>query len=377
VKRLTAIALLAAAGCAAVTARPVEPPSGPAHPAGVLHLMWRTTLHEHGLFEPDPEECATAALANGRLVLGTRGATIVGVAPDTGHVDWLTPVSGGVDSAARFDTARGQVYVGADDGSFYAVDPATGGIRWTYRGKGAFERAPAVASDLIYAASATDRVVALDPATGAWRWQYEREMPDGFTIHGYAAPRLHGSQLLAGFADGYFVALTANTGEVVWARSLAATSDQFVDVDTTPSIAGDQAYVASYSGGLCAVDLQDGAIKWRLPIQGVGDVSATNNRLFFVAPRQGLHAADLQGHVLWRQGLTEAGDLTQPQVIGRYLVFSGSRAGLFIVDRTTGELQEIFNPGHGVCAAPTVDEAQHRLYVISNGGSLYALDYGT
>ncbi|MFL5307126.1 MAG: PQQ-binding-like beta-propeller repeat protein [Polyangia bacterium] len=373
-KRFIAL-LLAAAGCASVTARPIEPATQPAHPAGVLHLQWRTTLHEHGLFEPDPEECATPVLADGHLVLGTRAGAAVGVAPATGHVDWITPLSGGVDGGARFDQAHGQVYIGTDDGALYALDPSSGAVRWTYRGKGAIERPPELGGDLVYAATDIDRVVALEAATGKWRWQYERDMPDGFTIHGYAGPRLHGQQLLTGFADGYFVALSAASGEVVWARSLAATSDQFVDVDTTPALAGDLAYVSSYSGGLAAVELQDGAVKWRLPVQGVGDVSVTDGRLFFVAPRQGLHAADLEGHVLWRQGLTEAGDLTRPQVFGRYLIFSGSRAGLFVVDRTNGELQELFNPGHGVCAAPLVDEAQHKLYVLSNGGSFYALDY--
>ena len=228
-------------GCPAappITARPVEGAEPPAHPAGVLQMVWRTTLHEHGLFEPAPEECATGALANGHLVIGSRASSVVGVAPDTGHVDWVTGVSGGVDSTARFDRAHGQVYVGADDGTFYAFDPASGAIRWTYHGKGAFERAPELGADLVYAASATDRVVALDPATGKWRWQYEREMPEGFTIHGYAGPRLHGNELLAGFADGYFVSLGAASGEVLWARSLATASEQFVDVDTTPALAG-------------------------------------------------------------------------------------------------------------------------------------------
>ena len=254
-------------------------------------MVWRTTLHEHGLFEPEPEECATGALANGHLVIGSRASNVVGVAPDTGHVDWVTGVSGGVDSTARFDPSHGQVYVGADDGTFYAFYPASGAVRWTYHGKGASNARPS-GSHLIYAASATDRVVALEPATGKWRWQYEREMPEGFTIHGYAAPRLHGNQLLTGFADGYFVSLAAASGEVVWARSLATASEQFVDVDTTPALAGDLAYVASYSGGLCAVDLLDGVIKWRLPVEGVGDVSVADGRLFFVAPRQGLHSAD-------------------------------------------------------------------------------------
>ena len=235
-------------------------------------------------------------------------ATIAGVVPETGHVDWVTGVSGGVDSTARFDSARGQVYVGTDDGSFYAVDPGSGKIRWTYHGKGEFERAPEVGPESASTPPAPATTWwALDPATGKWRWQYEREMPEGFTIHGYAGPRLHGNELLAGFADGYFVALSAGSGEVLWARSLATASEQFIDVDTTPALAGDLAYVSSYSGGLCAVDLKDGAIKWRLGVEGVGDVSIADGRLFFAAPRQGVHAADLQGHVLWRQGLTEAG----------------------------------------------------------------------
>ena len=46
---------------------------------------------------------------------------------------------------------------------------------------------------------------------------------------------------------------------------------------------------------------------------------------------------------------------------------------MFVVDRATGALLEMFNPGHGVCAAPTLDAVNRRLYVLSNSGSLYAL----
>ena len=253
------------------------------HPAGIVQIAWRVSLHDHGLFEPAPEECASGVLANGRLVIGSRAANLVGVAPDTGHIDWVTGVSGGVDSEARFDAARGQVYVGADDGSFYAVDPKTGVIRWTYRGKGAIERPVDMGGDLVYVTTASDRVVALEAATGKWRWQYERDMPEGFTIHGYAGARLRGDRLLAGFADGYLVSLAAATGDVVWAKSLAAASEQFVDVDTTPAFApkGDVTYVSSYSGGLYALDARDGSVRWRLSIEGAGDVTAADRAPVF------------------------------------------------------------------------------------------------
>jgi len=105
---LLAVAVALASGCAGATTRRVQGVDSPAHPAGVLHMVWRSTLHEHGLFEPAPEECATGALAGGHLVIGSRAGNVVGVAPETGHVDWVTGVSGGVDSVARYDAARAE-----------------------------------------------------------------------------------------------------------------------------------------------------------------------------------------------------------------------------------------------------------------------------
>ena len=364
----------AAASCASMTTREAKPVKDRAAPAGIVHVRWRTEIHAHKLFQPQPEECASGALAGDRLVIGSREGSVLGVRLADGHLDWATRVTGGVDSDARFDSKRGQVYVGADDGSFYALDAGNGAVRFKYAAKGAIERGAEVGGDTVYFATAADRVIALDAVTGKWRWQYERETPDGFTIHGYSAPRLQGGRIFAGFADGYLVALQATSGEVVWAKSLAATSDQFVDVDSTPVLASDVVYAASYSGGVYALDAKDGSTRWRLPVEGAGPMNLVDGHLFFAAPREGLQAASAGGQIMWRQGLAEAGDLTPPLAMGHYLIFSGSRGGLFVVDARDGDLLEVFNPGDGICASATLDLDRQRLYVLSNGGSLYALD---
>jgi outer membrane protein assembly factor BamB len=344
-------------------------------PAGVVHVRWRVELHAHQLFEARPEECAVGVVAGGRLVIGSRAGSMVGVSTANGHIDWATAATGGVDSEARLDAEHGQVYMGADDGSFYAIEPATGRIRWTYRAKGAIDERAELGGDTVYLASSADQVIALDARTGKWRWQYDRETPDGFTIHGYGGPRLHGNQLLAGFADGYLVSLQISNGEVAWAHGLAGTSEQFVDVDSTPVLDGQTVLAASYSGGVYALDLKDGATRWRAPIEGVGPLSLIDGRIYFASPRSGLHALSKQdGQILWRQGLPDAGDMTAPQAVGRFLVFSGSRGGLFVVDPASGQLLEVFNPGNGVCAGGTYDPATQRFYLLSNGGTLYALD---
>jgi len=343
------------------------------YPAGVVQMRWRTVIHSYPATEAQPEECATGALVDSRLVLGSRAGQVAAVDTATGRVVWSVPIAGSVDGEARFDSARGQVYLGSDDGVFYAIDPKDGSTRWSFRGKGSIESRPEVGPALVYFTSAANRVVALDAATGGKRWQYERDAPEGFSIHGHAGPRLGGDVLYTGFDDGYLVALTAETGELRWARSLAAASEQFVDVDSTPVLRDDLVVAASYSGGLHALRARDGEPVWRMGIEGAVAIRAGANRLYVASPRDGLAAVTMQGQIEWRQGLAQAGDLTPPQEVGPYLVFTGSRSGLFVLDRLKGEVLQIFDPGRGMCAAPLIDAERREIYVLANSGTLYAL----
>ena len=368
------LAAASALGCFGATVRRADQSAGHEYPAGVTALRWRTPINQRELFEPRPEECASGAVVGNRLIIGSRAGQVVALDLADGKIVWQTPVSGGVDAEARFDPSYGQVYVGTDDGFVYAVDPQSGGIRWSYRGKGAIERRPELGGDAIYVASAADRLVALEPRTGKSIWQYERESPEGFTIHGHSGPRLHRGLVYTGFSDGFLMALNAGTGDVVWARSLASASEQYVDVDSTPATLGDDVLLASsYSGGLYALSAASGDVRWRLGIEGASGVQVIGDRLYFAAPRDGLTALTLTGDILWRQGLAEAGDLTPPMGVGPLLVFSGSRAGLFFVDRASGKLLEIFNPGRGMCASATIGPDGRTLYALANSGTVYAL----
>jgi outer membrane protein assembly factor BamB len=368
------LAAASALGCFGATVRRADQRGGHEYPAGVTALRWRTPINQRELFEPRPEECASGAVVGNRLIIGSRAGQVVALDLADGKIVWQTPVSGGVDAEARFDPSYGQVYVGTDDGFVYAVDPQSGGIRWSYRGKGAIERRPELGGDAIYVASAADRLVALEPRTGKSIWQYERESPEGFTIHGHSGPRLHRGLVYTGFSDGFLMALNAGTGDVVWARSLASASEQYVDVDSTPATLGEDVLLASsYSGGLYALSATSGDVRWRLGIEGASGVQVIGDRLYFAAPRDGLTALTLTGDILWRQGLAEAGDLTPPVGVGPLLVFSGSRAGLFLVDRASGKLLEIFNPGRGMCASATIGPDGHTLYALANSGTVYAL----
>ena len=343
------------------------------YPAGVVQMLWRTVIHPYSASDAQPEECATGALVDSRLILGSRAGQVAAVDTTNGRVIWSVPIAGAVESEARFDPARGQVYLGSDDGVYYAIDPQDGKIRWSYRGKGSVESRPELGPALLYFTSSANRVVALEAATGTRRWQYDREKPEGFSIHGHAGPRLGGDVLYTGFDDGYLVALGAETGELRWARSLAAASDQFVDVDSTPVLRDDLVIAASYSGGLYALRAKDGDQVRRMGVEGAVAIRAGASRLYVASPREGLAAVTMQGRIEWRQGLNQAGDLTPPQEVGPYLVFTGGRSGLFVLDRSNGQVLQVFDPGRGMCAAPLVDVQRREIFVLANSGTLYAL----
>jgi outer membrane protein assembly factor BamB len=362
-----------ALGACSSTVRRTEQPVHE-YPGGVTQILWRNQVHEHALFEPRPEECSSGAVVGDRLVIGSRAGNVLALGLNDGQVLWSTPVTGSIDAEARYDDTHKQVYLGTDDGMVYALEPAGGKIRWSYKTRGAVERRPELGGDSVFFSTAGDRVVALDPRTGKALWQYEREPPEGFTIHGHGGPRLSRGVVYAGFSDGVLVALNAGTGDVVWSRSLAAASEQYVDVDATPALLGNELVLgASYSGGLYALAASNGELKWRLNVEGASGVQVIGQRLFFAAPRDGLTALTDTGEVLWRQGLADAGDLSTPFAVGNLLVFSGSRAGLFFVDRATGRLVELFNPGRGMCASATLGPDGQTLYVLANSGTLYAV----
>jgi hypothetical protein len=85
-----------------------------------------------------------------------------------------------VDRAIRGSPAIGRdgtVYVGGDEGRLFALDPATGGTRWSVGTSGPLTGAPAVGADgMIYLGSNDGRLYVLTPA-GQVAAQYQVDGP--------------------------------------------------------------------------------------------------------------------------------------------------------------------------------------------------------
>jgi outer membrane protein assembly factor BamB len=340
-------------------------------PVDVLQVRWRRHLVDEPLIEYKPQEFASASSDGARVFVGSSAKVLWALSARDGSILWNRPLGGAISGRPLFAADTGLVYVGADDGGMYAFDAATGEQRWVYHAHGPIASLPVYADESLYFTSGENRIYALDARTGKWKWQYDRESPESFTIRGYPSPLVIHGKVYAGFSDGYLACLSASTGDVAWARSLAGDATRFMDVDATPLFYKDTLYVSSYATGVYALDPKDGSTKWRYDVEGATSVRARNNKLYFTAAKLGLHALDLDGHLLWRQALAEGGELSSPTLVQAYVLVSSAHGGTYVADARSGRLYQFFSPGHGVTSEATSDGRQ--VYVLSNGGYFYAL----
>lgn len=210
--------------------------------------------------------------------------------------------------------ANGVVYFGSGDTNIYALDLASGSLKWKFKAGEVVHASPAVANGTLYVGSWDSYFYALDAETGAEKWRFKTgEDPD---IHNQ-----QGIQSSAAVADGFvyfgcrdsnFYALDAATGKKLWAYSnkgswviaspaVAGGKVYFPTSDTglfhavdarngtdvfsidfnhwpmfsSPAIAGNFAYVGSHDGRLLAINLKSQKLAWSFDTDGRKQNAAT------------------------------------------------------------------------------------------------------
>jgi outer membrane protein assembly factor BamB len=340
----------------------------------VLSMFWRQPISDSSR-DPSPQEFASPAfrLTGSRtedmLYLGSHSGWFYALMASTGEIVWKRNI-GSVSSRALLH--RGRIYVGTDDGFMICLNNLGEEI-WRYATQSPILEEAIVSGDSLIISNEGDQVYALDLESGKFRWLYKTDSDTEFTLRGHSgvAADPEGELVYVGLSDGSVVALRSATGSVAWVSSLRGTAERFVDVDTTPVIAGDLVLAASSAGGLFAMNKTTGRIQWQRDVSGGGGLLATDDRIYFVAAEMGLYAMDLDGNVLWRQGTRGGGESARPILHRGYLFFNLSEDGLFVADTQTGEVVQYFDPGSGVSAPPTLGRGN--MYVMSNGAVLYSL----
>ena len=96
---------------------------------------------------------ATAAVAYGRVYIGSTDGREYAVSARTGNIAWARQTGNYVYSSAAIANVDGQgptVFFGSYDGRLYALNARSGATRWTFRSGGKISGSPTVIGGIVY-----------------------------------------------------------------------------------------------------------------------------------------------------------------------------------------------------------------------------------
>jgi outer membrane protein assembly factor BamB len=215
------------------------------------------------------------------LYFGGDDGNVYAVDAKTGRQIWKR-ITGGPVSATPA-VANGVVYVGSYDGKFYALNAQTGAVKWKFATGGerrfeakglhgmqpknqtiadafdVFLSSPVVANGAVYFGSGDGNVYALDAASGELRWKFKT----GDVVH--ASPAFADGVLFFGSWDSYFYAVDAKTGKEKWRfhGGEDALMHNQIGFQSSPAVADGVVYTGCRDSNLYALEAATGKEKWR------------------------------------------------------------------------------------------------------------------
>lgn len=271
------------------------------------------------------------------------------------------------------------VYFGDITNNFYAVDPATGALKWKYvignqPGVNFVADTPLVAYGLfsdptVIFGCGDGAVYALAGTNGALRWRF----PTGARIS-FSSPTLDpNNHLYIGSQDFSLYALDAITGSLIWKYATAGR------IDSSPSYANGIVYVGSQDGYVYAIDAQSGSLNWKYRTKGAVQSSplvGPDGTVYIGSQDFQVYALNgTTGALKWRFAAKSYVDSSPCISADGKTIYIGSWDNyLYALDSATGRLNWSYMTGGPVNSTPSIDSYGKTLYVGSNDGYLYAWD---
>jgi eukaryotic-like serine/threonine-protein kinase len=306
-------------------------------------------------FHTPGQVLSSPAVAGDTVYVGSTDHNLYAIDRSAGTLKWKFKTGSRVTSSPA--VTAGLVFFASFDGVFYAVDAASGKMRWKFQTGGErrftakhlhgsqpagesmpdpfdFYLSSAVVSDgAVYFGSGDGNVYALDAATGQLKWKFQT----GDVVH--ASPALADGTLFVGSWDSFFYAIDASTGKEKWRFKTGEDKEihNQVGLQASAAVSDGVVYFGCRDSNFYAVDAKSGKKKWAFNNKGswvIGSAAVKDGKVYFATSDSGLfYALDAQsGAQVFSWSSKKWPMFSSPAIAGNVL-FVGSHEGkLFAID---------------------------------------------
>lgn len=260
-------------------------------------------------FHTGGQVLSSPAFADGTLFIGSSDHFLYALDASTGTLKWKFETGGRVTSSPA--VSAGLVFFGSFDSNFYALDAATGKLKWKFKTAGErrfsaphlhgaepaaeimpdpfdfYLSSPVIANGAVFFGSGDTNIYALDAASGTLKWKFKT----GDVVH--ASPAISDGTLFVGSWDSYFYALDAGSGKEKWRLKTGedANIHNQVGIQSSAAVANGVVYFGCRDSKFYAVDASTGKQLWSFNNKGswvITSPAVQDGKVYFATSDTGL-----------------------------------------------------------------------------------------
>jgi outer membrane protein assembly factor BamB len=306
-------------------------------------------------FHTKGQVLSSPAVAGGVLYIRSSDHFLYALDAGTGELKWKFETAGRITSSPA--VSGGLVFFGSFDSNFYAVDVATGKLKWKFKTDGErrfaashlrgaepaaetmpdpfdfYLSSPVVSNGAVYFGSGDTNIYALEAASGTLKWKFKT----GDVVH--ASPAISDGTLFVGSWDSFFYALDAATGKEKW-RFKTGEDQKIhnqVGIQSSAAVADGVVYFGCRDSKFYAVDATTGKLVWSFDNKGswvIGSPAVQDGKVYFATSDSGLfYALDAKsGAILFSLDNKHWPMFSSPAVSGDTLYIGSHEGKLLAID---------------------------------------------
>ena len=279
------------------------------------------------------------------------------------NLKWAFKTNGKVFSSPIVH--EGIVYIGSEDGYFYAIEEHTGKIHWKFKTGGAVHSSPAIFKNIVYIGSFDGYFYAINTKTGHLKWKfktggehwsgeislwgmkpadmYMEDLWDFFLSSPVINPDKKNPGVFFGSSDGNVYALNAFTGELKWKFKTDGS------IHCSPTLYKNNLYIGGWDANLYAIDIETGKERWRFEtgkqtgFKGIeSTVAIADGMVYFGARDPFLFALNAEtGKLIWKYDADHSWIISSA-VVANNVVYVGTSDTFLLVALDAKNGQELF-----------------------------------